>query len=59
MWIEASVLPELLAQIPQDTPVEVVGGDGAYDTKAARAVIAGRCALARQSGRGATAQRGH
>ena len=42
----ASVLPELLAQIPQDTPVEVVGGDGAYDTKAARAAIAGRGALA-------------
>ena len=43
---DASVLPGLLVQIPQDTPVEVVGGDGAYDTKVARAVIAGRGALA-------------
>jgi hypothetical protein len=39
-------VPELLAQIPQETPVEVVVGDGAYATKAARAAIAGRGALA-------------
>jgi len=44
--VGASVLPELLAQIPQDIPVEVVGGDGACDTKAVRAAIAGRGALA-------------
>lgn len=44
--MDASVLPELLAQIPQDTKIEVVIGDGAYDTKAARAAIAGCGALA-------------
>jgi hypothetical protein len=44
--IDASVLPELLAQIPQETKIEVVIGDGAYDTKAARAAIAGCGALA-------------
>ena len=43
---DASVLPELLAQIPPEAKVEVVGADGAYDTKAARAAIAGRGALA-------------
>lgn len=43
---DASVLPELLGQIQQETAIEVVGGDGAYDTKAARAAIAGRGALA-------------
>ena len=44
--IDARVLPELLAQIPQETKIEVFIGDGAYDTKAARAAIAGCCALA-------------
>ena len=44
--MDASVLPELLAQIPPETKIEVVIGDGAYDTKAARAAIAGRGALA-------------
>ena len=39
---DASVLPELLAQIPPETKIEAVGGDGAYDTMAARAAIA-RC----------------
>lgn len=43
---DASVLPELLGQIQQETAIKVVGGDGAYDTKAARAAIAGRGALA-------------
>jgi len=43
---DASVLPELLAQLPPETKVEVVGGDGAYDNKAARAAIAECCALA-------------
>jgi hypothetical protein len=39
---DASVLPDLLDQIPADLPVEIVGGDGAYDTKQAHAVIAAR-----------------
>ena len=43
---DASVLPELLAQIPLATKVEVVTGDGAYDTMAARAAIAESSALA-------------
>lgn len=43
---DASVLPELLAQLPPEAKVEIVGGDGAYDTKAARAAIAGCGALA-------------
>ena len=43
---DASVVPELLAQIPQATKVEVVIGDGAYDTMAARAAIAECGALA-------------
>jgi hypothetical protein len=29
---DGEVLPELLAQIPADIPIEVIGGDGAYDT---------------------------
>ena len=43
---DASVLPELLVQIPPEAKIEAVGGDGTYDTKAARAAIAGRGALA-------------
>lgn len=39
---DASVLPDLLDQIPADVPVEIVGGDGAYDTKQGHAVIATR-----------------
>jgi hypothetical protein len=39
---DASVLPDLLDQIPADVPVEIVCGDGAYDTKHAHAVIAAR-----------------
>lgn len=44
--MDASVLPELLTQIPQETKIEVVIGDGAYDTKAARTAIAGCGAMA-------------
>ena len=43
---DASLLPELLAQIPPKTKIEVVSGGGAYDTMAARAAIAGCGALA-------------
>ena len=43
---DAIVLPKLLAQIPQGTKIEVVIGDGAYDTMAARTAIAGCGALA-------------
>ena len=43
---DASLLPELLAQITPETKIEVVSGDGAYDTMAARAAIAGCGALA-------------
>jgi hypothetical protein len=39
---DASVLPDLLDQIPVDVPVEIVGGDGAYDTKQGHAMIAER-----------------
>lgn len=44
--MDASVLPELLAQIPEETKIEVVVGDGAYDTKAARGAVAGCGSLA-------------
>lgn len=37
---DADVLPDLLDQLPPDTPVDVVGGDGAYDTKSCHEVIA-------------------
>lgn len=43
---DASVLPELLAQIPQATKIEVVIGDGAYHAIVARAAIAACGALA-------------
>ncbi|WP_454727782.1 MULTISPECIES: IS5 family transposase [Cupriavidus] len=39
---DASVLPNLLDQIPADEDIEVLGGDGAYDTKAGHAAIAAR-----------------
>lgn len=45
MWIEANVRPDLLTQIAPQTPIEEVGGDGAYDTKVARVAIA-LCAAA-------------
>ena len=43
---DATMLPELLAQIPPDEPVACVSGDGAYDTKACHAAIAQRGAQA-------------
>lgn len=39
---DGGVLPELLAQIPEDVPMETIGGDGAYDTKQCHATIASR-----------------
>lgn len=41
---DAEVLPALLDQIPPDAPIDIVGGDGAYDTKACHAAIAARAA---------------
>ena len=38
--MDITLLPELLAQIPQDTKITVVIGDGVYDTMAARTAIA-------------------
>ena len=43
---DAPMLPELLGQIPADEAVASVSGDGAYDTKACHAAIAGRGAAA-------------
>ncbi|MBS1210070.1 MAG: family transposase [Proteobacteria bacterium] len=40
------MLPALLGQIPPEEPVETVGADGAYDTKACHAAIANRGATA-------------
>ncbi len=37
---DADVLPDLLDQLPPGTSVDVVGGDGAYDTKLCQAAIA-------------------
>lgn len=39
---DGEVLPELLDHIPADTPIDVVGGDGAYDTRQCHAAIAAR-----------------
>jgi hypothetical protein len=39
---DAEVLPDLLDQIPAGTPIAVVGGDGAYDTRQCHGVIAAR-----------------
>jgi hypothetical protein len=39
---DAQVLPALLAQIPGHELIADVSGDGAYDTKASHAAIAGR-----------------
>ncbi|QQX89740.1 IS5 family transposase (plasmid) [Cupriavidus necator] len=41
---DADVLPELLDQLPPDTPIDTIGGDGAYDSKQCHAAIAGRAA---------------
>jgi hypothetical protein len=35
-------LRELLVQIPSDTPIDTIGGDGAYDTRQCHAAIATR-----------------
>jgi len=43
---DAPVLPELLAQIPEDEQISHVGGDGAYDTRKCHAAIAARGAHA-------------
>lgn len=34
------MLPDLLEPLPPGTPVDIVGGDGAYDTKSYHATIA-------------------
>lgn len=39
---DGGVLPDLLAQIPEDVPIETIEGDGAYDTKQCHATIAAR-----------------
>jgi hypothetical protein len=39
---DGEVLPELLDQIPAGTPIDIVGGDGAYDTRQCHAAIAAR-----------------
>jgi Transposase DDE domain len=42
---DASALRDLLDQIPYDMPIEIIGGDGAYDTKRCHATIAAHGAL--------------
>ncbi|WP_217591286.1 IS5 family transposase [Burkholderia sp. GbtcB21] len=42
---DGDVLAELLAQIPAGEQLDVVGGDGAYDSKACHAAIAARGAM--------------
>ncbi len=39
---DADVLPELLDQILTDTPIDTIGGNGAYDTKQCHAASAAR-----------------
>lgn len=39
---DAATLPDLLAQIPTNERIAIVGGDGAYDTRKYRAAIAAR-----------------
>ena len=43
---DARMLPGLLDQIPADQPIAKVSADGAYDTRACHAAIAGRGAIA-------------
>ena len=43
---DAPMLPELLAQIPEDEPRHSVSADGAYDAKACHETIASRQAAA-------------
>lgn len=42
---DGDVLADLLDQIPHDEPIDVIGGDGAYDTKPCHAAIAARSAV--------------
>ena len=37
---DGDVLPELLDQIPDDAPLDVIGGDGVYDSRPCHAAIA-------------------
>src|SRR5476649_1949718 len=39
---DGEVVPELLDQIPTGTPIDTVGGDGAYDTRQCHAAMAAR-----------------
>ncbi|CAG9185148.1 IS5 family transposase ISRta5 [Cupriavidus laharis] len=39
---DGEVLADLLDQIPADTPIDTIGGDGAYDSKPCHAEIAAR-----------------
>ena len=41
---DGEVLSDLLEQIPADTPIDTIGGDGAYDSKSCHAAIAARSA---------------
>jgi hypothetical protein len=41
---DASVLPDLLDQIPADVPIDTIGDDGSYDTKECHPAIATRSA---------------
>lgn len=43
---DSQILPELLAQLPDDTHLSAVYADGAYDTKGCRSAIANRHAVA-------------
>ena len=42
---DGEVLPELLGQIPADVAIDIIGGDGAYGTKACHAQIAAHGAI--------------
>ncbi len=41
---DGEVLADLLDQIPADTPIDTIGGDGAYDSKPCHTEIAARVA---------------
>ncbi|KAF1009998.1 MAG: hypothetical protein E5299_01791 [Burkholderia gladioli] len=45
MCLTVTLWPELLDQIPRDEKIDVIGGDGAYDTKPCHADIAARSAV--------------
>ncbi|KAF1009816.1 MAG: IS5 family transposase ISBam3 [Burkholderia gladioli] len=42
---DGDALAKLLAQIPREEQIDVIGGDGAYDTKPCHAAIAARSAI--------------